>query len=141
MQIIDVILILEEVNIDKKRIINGQKLYLGDCLKVMKKLPDNSIDLIICDLPYGTTNYKWDILIPLDQLWEQYKRILKNRRAVVLTCSQPFTTDLINSNRKQFKYELIWKKNISTAFLDAKNKPLKIHENILVFSQGSLFKF
>lgn len=109
------------------------KLYLGDCLEVMKEIPDKSIDMILCDLPYGTLKLKWDIIIPFDKLWEQYDRIIKDNGAIVLFGSQPFTSQLINSNLKLFKYEIIWDKvNISNPML-AKKQPLKSHENICVF--------
>ena len=85
-------------------------LRCGDCLELMKDIPDKSIDMILCDLPYGTTACKWDIVIPFDKLWEQYNRIIKDNGAIVLFSNQPFTTDLINSNRKMWKYEMIWKK-------------------------------
>ena len=105
----------------------------GDCLEVMKDIKDNSIDMVLCDLPYGTTHCKWDICLDLKKLWKEYERICKENAAIVLFGSQPFTTDIINSNRKLFRYEWIWNKNISTGFLNAKKMPLKIHENILVF--------
>lgn len=111
--------------------------YLGDCLELMKDIPDKSIDMILCDLPYGTTACKWDTIIPFEPLWEQYKRIIKDNRAIVLTASQPFTTDLINSAREIFKYELIWDKTVGCDFLNSKNKPMKSHENILIFSKGT----
>ena len=105
----------------------------GDCLEVMKELKDNSVDMILCDLPYGTTACKWDTIIPFEPLWEQYKRIIKDNGAIVLTASQPFTSALVMSNPDMFKYELIWEKNIPTGFFNAKNQQLKIHENIIVF--------
>ena len=82
----------------------------GDCLELMKEIPDKSIDMILCDLPYGTTACKWDILIDFEELWGDYRRIIKNKGAIVLTASQPFTTDLINSGRDLFRYEIIWQK-------------------------------
>ena len=105
----------------------------GDCLEVMKDIPDKSIDMILCDLPYGTTACKWDVIIPFDKLWEQYKRIVKPNTAIVLTTSQPFTSALVMSNIKMFKYEWIWEKTQATGHLDAKRKPMKAHENICVF--------
>ncbi len=105
----------------------------ADCLDIMRGMPDKSIDMILCDLPYGTTACSWDITIPFEPLWEQYKRIIKNNSAIVLFGSQPFTTDLINSNRKWFKYEWIWNKLSGANFLMAKKMPLKYHENILIF--------
>jgi site-specific DNA-methyltransferase (adenine-specific) len=100
----------------------------------MKKIPDNSINLILCDLPYGTTQNKWDSIIPFAPLWEQYKRICKPQTPIVLFASQPFTSALIMSNLEWFKYEWIWHKNASSNFLNAKKMPLKQHENIVVFS-------
>jgi len=103
----------------------------------MKDIEDKSINAIICDLPYGTTANKFDSVIDLNKLWEQYERIITDKGAIVLFGSQPFTTDLIMSNRKLFKYQLIWKKNKSTNFLNAKCQPLKIHEEIVVFSKSA----
>ena len=108
-------------------------LIHGDCLEEMKNIADKSIDCIIADLPYQTTKCKWDIIIPFMPLWEQYERIIKNNGAIVLTGSQPFTTDLIMSNRKLFRYELIWNKLRGTNFPNANKMPLKSHENICVF--------
>lgn len=106
-------------------------LRLGDCLELMKSIPDKSIDAIICDLPYGTTSNKWDSVIPLDLLWAQYKRICKG--AIVLTAQTPFDKVLGVSNLKMLKYEWIWVKENGTGFLNAKKAPLKNHENVLVF--------
>ena len=115
------------------------KLYNGDCLEVMKDIPDGSIDMILCDLPYGTTQCKWDNIIPFEPLWEQYERIITNTGVIVLFGSQPFTTKLINSKIELFKYEWIWKKNLfNSGFAHAKNKPMKKHENILIFSKGNV---
>ncbi len=111
---------------------NG-KLYNGDCLEIMKDLEDKSIDLIACDLPYGTTACAWDVIIPFESLWDQYERIIKDNGAIILTASQPFTTDLINSNRKLFRYEMIWYKNTCTGIAQSSYMPMKNHENILVF--------
>lgn len=108
-------------------------LYNGDCLEIMKDIPDHSIDMILCDLPYGMTNNKWDIPIPLDQLWEQYKRVIKENGAIVLFGNQPFTSKLILSNEKWFRYTLVWEKNKFSDFLNAKRKPMKIHEDICIF--------
>jgi site-specific DNA-methyltransferase (adenine-specific) len=105
----------------------------GDCLKIMKDIPDKSIDMILCDLPYGTTACKWDTVIPFEPLWEQYKRIIKDNGAIVLTASQPFTSALVMSNMKMFKYEIIWEKEKPTNFLLVKKQIAKQHENILVF--------
>jgi site-specific DNA-methyltransferase (adenine-specific) len=109
-------------------------LHLGDCLEVMKQIPDKSVDAIICDLPYGTTACKWDSVIPFEPLWNQYKRIIKDNGAIVLTASQPFTTALIASNIKQFKYCWVWDKKLAGNPFLAKYQPLKRHEDICVFS-------
>jgi site-specific DNA-methyltransferase (adenine-specific) len=111
------------------------ELYNTDCLgeNGLKVLADKSIDMILCDLPYGTTANKWDCVLPLEEVFKEYNRIIKDNGDIVLFGSQPFTTDLINANRKYFKYELIWDKNYGTNFLNANRMPLKTHENILVF--------
>ena len=108
----------------------------GDCLKLMKEIPEKSIDMILCDLPYGTSKCSWDSIIPLDKLWIEYKRIIKDYRAIVLTATQPFTTTLINSNLDWFKYCWVWEKTKAGNFIQAKNMPLKLHEDICVFSNG-----
>jgi site-specific DNA-methyltransferase (adenine-specific) len=108
-------------------------LRQGDCLDVMKTLPDKSVDMILCDLPYGTTKNKWDSIIPLDKLWEQYNRIIKDNGAIALFGSQPFTTNLNFSNIKNYRYEWVWLKNNSTGFQLANKRPLKKHELISVF--------
>ena len=113
------------------------QIICGDCLEVMKELPDKSVDMILCDLPYGTTACKWDTIIPFEPLWEQYKRLIKDNGAIVLTASQPFTTALIASNMKMFKYEWVWDKVRPSGFQIAKYVPMKRHENILVFCDGS----
>jgi site-specific DNA-methyltransferase (adenine-specific) len=109
------------------------KCYQGDCLEVMKEIQDKSVDMILCDLPYGTTACKWDTIIPFEPLWEQYKRIIKDNGAIVLTASQPFTSALVMSNVKMFKYEWIWKKTKATGFFDAKKRPLNDFEDVCVF--------
>jgi site-specific DNA-methyltransferase (adenine-specific) len=109
------------------------KIYNEDCLIGMKRIEDKSIDMILCDLPYGTTKNKWDAVIPFDELWNNYKRIIKENGAIVLFGSQPFTTDLINSNRKDFRYEIIWDKKMVTGFATCRVQPMKCHENIIVF--------
>ena len=109
------------------------QLIKGDCLIEMQNIPDKSIDAIICDLPYGTTACKWDNIIPFEPLWEQYKRIIKDNGAIVLFGSQPFTSALVMSNPKWFKYEIIWEKDKATGFFLAKKQPMKAHENICVF--------
>lgn len=105
----------------------------GDCLELMKELPDKSVDLILCDLPYGTTQNKWDSIIPLDLLWAEYERIIKDNGAIVLFAQTPFDKVLGVSNLKLLKYEWIWNKKLATGHLNAKKMPLKLHENILVF--------
>jgi DNA modification methylase len=112
---------------------NDIKLIHGDCLEVMKGIEDHSIDMILCDLPYGTTACKWDTIIPFEPLWEQYKRIIKDNGAIVLTASQPFTSALVMSNIKWFKYEWIWDKVLPSGMQIAKYRPMQRHENILVF--------
>ena len=109
------------------------KLLQGDCLELMKDIPDGSIDMILCDLPYGTTACKWDSVIPFEPLWEQYKRIIKLNGAIVLTASQPFTTALISSNIKEFRYCWIWDKTKGGNFALAKKQPMKSHEDVCVF--------
>jgi site-specific DNA-methyltransferase (adenine-specific) len=112
-----------------------------DCLEGMQMIPDKSIDMILCDLPYGTTACKWDVIIPFEPLWKQYERVIKDNGAIVLTASQPFTTDVINSNRKRFKYSWIWNKKQSGSFHLAKYQPLKIIEDVLIFGKGTLKYF
>lgn len=113
------------------------ELILGDCIEEMKKLPDGIIDTVICDIPYGTTNCKWDTIIPFEPMWEQLKRVTKDKAAIVLFGSQPFTSALIMSNPKMFKYEWIWDKVTARGHLLAKKRPMIQHENILVFSKGT----
>lgn len=108
-------------------------LVLGETISVMKDIPDGSIDMILCDLPYGTTRNKWDSIVPLDMLWEQYERIIKDNGAIVLTAQTPFDKVLGSSNLKLLRYEWVWIKNRGTGHLNAKKMPLKNHENILVF--------
>ena len=109
------------------------KIYNEDCLEGMKRIPDSSVDMILCDLPYGTTACKWDEVIPFDLLWEQYKRIIKDNGAIVLTASQPFTTKLIASNYEMFRYSWVWEKSYSTGFMNANKMPLKNIEDVTVF--------
>lgn len=108
-------------------------LRLGDCLEVMAEIPDGSVDLILCDLPYGTTACKWDSVIPFEPLWEQYRRIAKKNAAIVLTASQPFTSKLVMSNPQWFRYDMAWSKAMKTGQLNAKRRPLVSHESVLVF--------
>lgn len=105
----------------------------GDCLEVMREIPDGSIDMILCDLPYGTTQNKWDSVIPLDKLWIEYERIIKENGAIVLTAQGVFTAKLIMSYERFFKYKVVWEKSKPTNFLNAKKQPLRKHEDICVF--------
>ena len=107
----------------------------GDCLEILPTIPDGSVDMILTDLPYGTTQNKWDSIIPLEPLWEQWKRIIKRGGAVVLFGQQPFTSILVMSNVQWYRHEWIWEKSHPTGFLNAKVAPLKSHENIVVFSE------
>tara|TARA_R100000657_G_C4642694_1_gene88296 strand:+ start:180 stop:941 length:762 start_codon:yes stop_codon:yes gene_type:complete len=109
------------------------KLYQGNCLEVMQDIPDNSIDFILTDLPYGTTACKWDNIIPYDSMWKELKRIRKDNTAIALFGTEPFSSHLRLSNLKEFKYDLIWKKNIPTGFYNAKKQQLKIYEIISLF--------
>lgn len=109
-------------------------LIHGDCLELMASIPDGSVDMILCDLPYGTTACKWDTVIPFEPLWAHYKRIAKKNAAIVLTASQPFTSALVMSNPRWFKHEWIWEKNRGSNFASCKWQPMKEHESVLVFS-------
>lgn len=111
------------------------KLYNDDCFNIFPFIADKTIDAIICDLPYGTTSCKWDSVLPFDKLWEQYERIIKANGAIVLTASQPFTSALVMSNPKLFRYEWIWEKNRGSNFATVKYQPMKEHESVLVFSK------
>lgn len=116
--------------------VSGSTFVNADCFDVFPFIEDKSIDAIICDLPYGTTACKWDTIIPFDKLWEQYERIIKPNGAILLFGSQPFTSALVMSNPKMFKYEWIWEKAVGSNFAIAKYQPLKEHENILVFAKN-----
>ena len=109
------------------------KLINGDCLDVMKEIPDGSIDMILCDLPYGITQNSWDLVIPFEPLWEHYKRLIKKNGAIVLFASQQFTSALIMSNIEMFKYCWVWNKKLATGHLNAKKQPLRATEDIVVF--------
>lgn len=113
-------------------------VYLGDCLELMNDIKDKSIDMILCDLPYGTTSAKWDNIVPFKTLWEHYERIIKDNGAIVLFGSQPFTTDLISSNRKLFKYCWVWNKEKCGNPLNAKYQPMISHEDICVFGKKKI---
>ena len=108
-------------------------VYEGDCLEYMRRFPDNSIDMVMCDLPYGMTRNKWDSIIPLGELWKEYGRIVKDTGAIVLTSQGLFTAELILSNRKMFRYKWVWEKSKPTNFLNAGRQPLRKHEDICVF--------
>jgi site-specific DNA-methyltransferase (adenine-specific) len=109
------------------------KVTQGDCLEVMREIPDKSVDMILCDLPYGTTACKWDSVIPFEPLWSEYERIIKDNGAIVLTASQPFTSALVMSNPKLFRYEWIWEKTVGSNPMVVKFQPFKKHESVLVF--------
>jgi len=115
------------------------KIYNMDCIEGMKFIPDKSIDMILCDLPYGTTACKWDNVIPFEPLWEQYERIIKDNGAIVLFGSEPFSTKLRYSNLKSYKYDWVWNKKLAGNGILAKKQPLKIHENIMVFNTTIYF--
>ncbi|MDT0160447.1 site-specific DNA-methyltransferase [Bacillus sp. AG4(2022)] len=124
---------------DLMQSIEFNKIYNEDCLgdetsgTGMWRLPDKSVDMILCDLPYGTTRNKWDSIIPLKPLWEHYERIIKDKGAIVLTSAEPFTSMLVTSNLKMFRYDIIWEKQKGSDPLNANRKPLRAHENILIF--------
>ncbi len=117
------------------------ELMHGDCLELMKDVSDQSVDMVMCDLPYGTTACKWDTVIPFEPLWREYRRIAKPNAAIVLTASQPFTTALIASNLKGFRYCWVWEKEQGVNFMSAKKQPMKVHEDIAVFSRGGAPKY
>lgn len=114
----------------------NNNLYLGNCIDIMKDIPDSSVDLILCDLPYGTTACKWDTVIPFEPLWEQYKRIIKPYSAIVLFGDEPFSSALRLSNINWYKYDWYWRKSRPSGFTNAKLKPLKDIETISIFSSG-----
>lgn len=111
-------------------------LMQGDCLERMKEIPDGSVDMILADPPYGTTACKWDSIIPIEPMWAQLKRVIKPNGAIVMTASQPFTSILVCSNLKMFKYEWVWEKDGGSNFATVKYQPMKEHESVLVFSKG-----
>jgi site-specific DNA-methyltransferase (adenine-specific) len=117
----------------RERILSDINLMQGDCLERMKEITNGSVDMVLTDPPYGTTACKWDSIIPLEPMWEQLKRVIKPNGAIVMTASQPFTTTLIASNMKMFKYCWVWEKTRPTGFFTAKKMPLKIHEDVCVF--------
>lgn len=114
------------------------ELILGDCLEKMKDIPDESVDMVLCDLPYGVTACKWDEVIPLEKLWPEYERVVKSNGTIVLFGTEPFASKVRMSNMKGYKYDWIWVKNAPSCFVHAKNKPLAKYENVIVFSKGSM---
>ena len=112
------------------------KVYWGDCLGIMKDIDDKSIDMILCDLPYGTTACKWDVIIPFEKLWQSYKRIIKDTAPMIFTAREPFTSMLVMSNITMYKHKWIWNKKQSGSFQNAKYMPLQIEEDIVVFSKN-----
>jgi site-specific DNA-methyltransferase (adenine-specific) len=113
-------------------------ILLGDCLELLPKVQTSSVDMILCDLPYGTTRCKWDSVIPLEELWNEYTRVIKPNGAIVLFANQPFTSKLVMSNLEMFKYDWVWEKSRPTGVLNAKKQPLRIKEDIIVFGKGVL---
>ncbi|PZR14735.1 MAG: site-specific DNA-methyltransferase [Flavobacterium psychrophilum] len=111
----------------------GGEIHQGDCLEIMKDIPDQSVDMILCDLPYGTTQNKWDSIIPLDQLWAEYKRVIKPKGVIALSSQGIFTAKLILSNESWFRYKFVWVKSKPTNFLNARRQPLRQHEDICIF--------
>ncbi len=112
-------------------------LMEGDCLDLMQSIPDKSVDLIICDPPFGTTRNSWDVVIPMDRLWEQWNRIARQKAPVLVFCQLPFLIDVAASNRKNLRYEWIYEKTNATGFLNANRAPMKAHENVLVFYRNA----
>lgn len=112
---------------------NSPTLLCGDCLELMNRIPNGSIDMALSDLPYGTTRCRWDTPINLQELWKQYRRVVKENGAIVLFSAQPFTTELISSNKAMYRYEWIWRKTQPSGFMNAKKMPLRTHENIEIF--------
>lgn len=115
--------------------VNKPWLMLGDCLERMQEIPDGSIDMVMCDMPYGTTSCRWDSVIPLESLWEQYRRIVKVDGAIVLTCMQPFTSILVTSKLDWFRYQMVWDKKNCSGFASSSYRPLTAHEDICLFSR------
>lgn len=112
-------------------------MYNDDCLKVLPDIPDNAVDMVLCDLPYGITKYKWDVIIPFDSMWLHYERLIKDDGAIVLFGAEPFATMLRSSKLDLYKYDWIWEKTRPTGFKNTKTQPMRIYENILVFSRGA----
>jgi len=116
-----------------KTLVRRSVLFHDDCFNILSNIENESVDLILCDLPYGTTQNKWDVILPLDKLWAEYERIITDNGAIVLTASQPFTSVLIMSNPKLFRYDIVWHKRTPSGVLNAKKMPIRTHETILVF--------
>lgn len=127
-----------KVETSKPKSVSNVELMLGDCLERMAEVADGSVDMVMCDLPYGTTACKWDTVIPFEPLWAHYKRVCKPNAAIVLTASQPFTSALVMSNVSAFKYCWVWEKNRPTLPHHARNRPMAKHEDIAVFSYGKM---
>lgn len=115
---------------------NDVVLMPGDCLELMPWIADNSVDMVLCDLPYGTTQNKWDAVIPFEALWAEYRRVCRKGAAIVLTAAQPFSSVMVASNLRDFKYEWVWVKSKITGVLNAKKMPVRKHEQVLVFSDA-----
>lgn len=113
-----------------------QEIYLGDCLEILKDVEDNSVDMVLSDLPYNVTSNSWDNLIPFDKMWKELDRVCKDTAAKVFTASQPFTSMLVMSNLEEFRHEWIWQKNRGSNFANTVREPMKEHESVLVFSKG-----
>lgn len=126
------------MKLTKKQIENT--LFRGDCMKIMSRFPDKSVDMILCDLPYGTTQNKWDSIIPLEALWKEYERIIKDNGVIALTSQGIFTAQLIMSNTKLFKYKLTWIKSKATNFLNSKKQPLRKYEDICIFYRNQIYQ-
>ena len=118
--------------------VSRSTLFWADCFDVFPFIADKSVDAIICDLPYGTTACKWDSVLPLDKLWKEYNRIIKPKGAIILTASQPFTTTLIESNKNNFAFAWVWDKKFGANFVQAKRQPIKVHEDVLIFTNGGM---
>lgn len=112
------------------------KIYLGDCLEIMQQIPTGTIDMVLCDLPYGMTSNKWDCEIDLTELWKQYERVTKPNAIIALTAGQPFTSKLVSSNFEMFRHEWIWNKDRGSNFANTVREPMKEHESVLIFSKG-----
>ena len=128
----------KDLNFKEDKSLSEVKLLQGDCLELMKDIPDKSIDMVLCDLPYGTTSCKWDNIIPFNKLWEQYDRIIKMGGVITLFGNEPFSSMLRLSNLKDYKYDWIWNKKIPSGMCNAKIQPMRQTENISVFIKGKI---